>query len=141
MAVSAPSSDRAQPAARRPLTVWLFMVCSWLLGWWMTFDGLYDRLFGDYIRINGQLGPWTTLAQAAGLAPNQLAFTFVAFGLGLIGASFGTYLRRSWGYAASLVICALCLLYLGLGTPLAALCLLWLLLPPTRAFMAASVSA
>jgi len=46
------------------------MVCSWLLGWWMTFDGLYDRLFGDYIRLNGQLGHWTTLAQAAGLVPN-----------------------------------------------------------------------
>src|SRR5258706_6770068 len=97
-----PPTARARPAAnRRPLTVWLFMVCSWLLGWWMTFDGLYNRLFGDYIRINGQLGPWTNLAQAAGLDPNKLAFSFVAFGLGLIGASFGTNLRRPWGDTAS----------------------------------------
>ena len=117
------------------------MVCSWLLGWWMTVDGLYSRLFGDYIRINGQLGPWTTLARAAGLEPNQLAFAFVAFGLGLIGGSFGTYLRRPWGYTASVIISAVCLLYLGLGTPLAALCLLGLLLPATRAYIEPPVGA
>ena len=135
-AASSASTASARPAASRPpLTVWLFMVCSWLLGWWMTFDGLHGRLFGDFVRINGQLGPWTSLARVAGLEPNQLAFAFVAFGLGLIGASFGTYFRRRWGYAASVVICAICLLYLGLGTPMAALCLLWLLLPATRAYI------
>ena len=133
---ASPSTARARPAASRPpLTVRLFMVCSWLLGWWMTFDGLHSRLFGDFVRLNGQLGPWTSLARAAGLEPNQLAFTFVAFGLSLIGASFGTFLRRPWGYSASVIICTACLLYLGIGTPLAALCLLWLLLPPTRAYI------
>ena len=111
------------------------MVGSWLLGWWMTLDGLRDRLFGDYTRFNGQLGPWAGLAQAAGLDPNQLSFAFVAFGLSLIGASFGLYLRRRWGYAASLVLSAACLLYLGFGTPLAVLCLLCLLVRPTRAYL------
>ncbi len=135
-AASAPSNVRARPAVSRPpLTVWLFMGCSWVLGWWMAFDGLHNRLFGDYVRINGQLGPWAGLAQAVRVEPNQLAFTFVAFGLGLIGASFGVYLRRPWGYAASMVISAVCLLYVGIGTPLAALCLLWLLLPSTRAYL------
>ena len=137
-----PDPARARLAAGQPpFTVRLFMVCSWLLGWWMTFDGLHSRLFGDYVRLNGQLGPWIGLARAVGLEPNQLAFTFVAFGLGLIGASFGTFLRRPWGYAASLAICAACLLYLGFGTPLAALCLLWLLLPPTRAYIDPPVGA
>ena len=127
---------RSRPAvSRRPITVWLFMLCSWLLGWWMTFDGLHNRLFGDYFRLNGQLGPWAALVRAAGLDPNRLAFTFVAFGLGLIGASCGLFLRRPWGHVSSVVICACCLLYLGVGTPLAVLCLVWLLLPPTRAYL------
>ena len=134
-AASVSSTVHARPAASRPpLTVWLFMAGSWAIGWWMTFDGLHNRLFGDYVRINGQLGPWANLAQAAGVDPNQLAFTFVAFGLGLIGASFGVYLRRPWGYAASLVIVAACLLYVGFGTPVALVCLVCLLLPPTRAY-------
>jgi hypothetical protein len=141
-AASAASAVRARPAVNRPpLTVWLFMICSWVLGWWMTFDGLHDRLFGDYVRINGQLGPWTGLARAAGLEPNQLAFAFVAFGLGLIGASFGVFLRRPWGYAASLVITAACLLYLGFGTPMAMLCLVFLLLRPTRAYLVPPLAA
>jgi len=135
-AASTSSPVRARPAVSRPLTVWLFMAGSWAMGWWMTFDGLHSRLFGDYIRINGQLGPWASLARAVGLDPNQLAFTFVAFGLGLIGASFGVYLRRPWGFVASLVIVAACLLYVGFGTPVAVLCLLCLLLPPTRAYFA-----
>jgi hypothetical protein len=135
-ATSASSAVRARAAVNRPpLTVWLFMACSWLLGWWMAFDGLHNRLFGDYIRINGQLGPWAGLARAAGLDPNQLAFTFVAFGLGLVGASLGVMLRRQWGYGASLVLSAICLLYLGFGTPLALLSLVWLLLRPTRAYL------
>ena len=73
--------------------------------------------------------------RAVGVDPNQLAFTFVAFGLGLIGASFGLYLRRLWGYVASVAICAVCLLYLGFGTPVAVLCLACLLLRPTRAYL------
>lgn len=133
---SAPAAVRARSTVSRPpLTVWLFMVCSWIIGWWMAFDGLHSRMFGDYVRINGQLGPWAGLVRAAGLDPNQLAFTFVAVGLGLIGASFGLYLRRPWGYAASLVLTAVCLLYLGFGTPVAVLCLVWLLLRPTRAYI------
>ncbi len=133
---SAARAARARPAINRPpLSVSWFMVCSWVLGWWMTLDGLYDRLFGDYIRLYGQLGPWADLARAAGLDPNQLAFAFVAFGLGLIGASCGMFLRRPWGYVASLVLSAVCLLYLGLGTALAVLCVAALLLPPTRAYL------
>jgi len=111
------------------------MLASWLLGWWLTFDGLRDRLFGDYTRLNGQLGPWAGLAQSAGLNVNSLAYSFVAFGLGLIGASFGLYLRRRWGYAASLVLSAICLLYLGFGTAAAAVCIVCLLLPPTRTYL------
>jgi hypothetical protein len=130
-----PVARASATVGRPPLTVWLYMVTSWIIGWWMTFDGLHNRLFGDYVRINGQLGPWTVLVRAVGLDPNQLAFTFVAMGLGLIGGSFGLFLRRPWGYTASVTLSAICLLNLGFGTPLAVLCLVWLLLPPTRAYL------
>ncbi len=111
------------------------MVFSWVLGWWLAFDGLHQRLWGDYIRINGQLGPWADVARAAGVDPFGLSFTFVAFGLGLIGASFGVFLRRHWGYYTSLGLCACALLYLGFGTPAAVICLILLLLPATRRFL------
>ena len=121
--------------ARPPLTVWLFMVLSWVLGWWLAFDGLHQRLFGDYVRINGQLGPWADAARAVGVDPFRLSFAFVAFGLGLIGATFGLFLRRRWGYYTSLLLTACALLYLGFGTPVAVACLILLMLRPTRAYL------
>ena len=111
------------------------MGASWLLGWWMAFDGLHQRLFGEYVRLNGQLGPWADLARAAGVDPQSLSFIFVAVGLGLIGASFGLYLRRRWGYATSLLLSSAGLLYLGFGTPAALLCVGMLLLPATRRYI------
>jgi hypothetical protein len=131
MSASAP----VRAAARPPLTVWLYVAFSWLLGWWMVFDGLHQRLWGDYFRINGQLGPWADLVRAAGFDPQRLGLTFVALGFGLIGASFGVYLRRRWGYATSLLLSAVSLLYLGFGTPVALVCLILLLLKPTRGYI------
>jgi hypothetical protein len=135
---SAPATPAApaHAAARAPLTVWLYIAFTWLLGWWMTFDGLRQRLFGDYVRIGGQLGPWADLARALGVDPQRLGLTFVAVGLGLIGASFGVYLRRRWGYVSALLLSAVCLLYLGFGTPVALVSLILLLLKPTRAYIA-----
>ena len=128
--------DTGRPASvHPPLTVWLFMLASWVLGWWMALDGLRQRLFGDYFRIDGQLGPWADLARAVGIDPFNLSFTFVAFGLGLIGATFGLFLRRRWGYYTSLFLLAPTLLYLGFGTPVAVACIILLLLPPTRAYL------
>jgi hypothetical protein len=59
----------------------------------------------------------------------------VALGGALLGASFGVMLRRRWGYYAALALSAVSLLYLGLGTPVALICLLLLLLPTSRRFI------
>lgn len=120
------------PAYRPPLTIWLYLACTWLLGWWLVYDGLHQRLWGDYVRLDGQLGPWAALAQALGLDPNRLSLYFVALGFGLLGASFGVYWRRRWGFGAAVVISALLLLYLGFGTLAALLSLVLLLLPASR---------
>src|ERR1041384_577255 len=123
-----------QPKA--PVTVWLFFLFSWLLGWWMAFDGMHQRVFGDYVRINGQLGPWVAVVRALRIDPQSLGFFFVFLGLCFVAASFGVYLRRRWGYNVGLAASALSLLYLGFGTPVAALCLIVLLLKPTRPYLA-----
>ena len=118
-----------------PWTVRAYIGLSWLLGWWLAYDGLHQRLWGDYVRINGQLGPWADLAAGLGLDLQRLGMTFVALGLAGVGASFGVVLRRRWGYLAALVVSALCLLYVGFGLPGALACLVLLLLPVTRAYV------
>jgi hypothetical protein len=134
-AAPANGEARAERAVRTPWTVRLYLVLSWVMGWWMALDGLHERLWGDYVRLNGQLGPWAGLAQAVGVEPQRLGMTFVALGLALIGASFGVTFRRRWGYNAALATAAISLLYLGLGTPIALACLVLLLLKPTREFI------
>lgn len=118
-----------------PWSVRLYVVLSWLLGWWLAFDGLRQRLLGDYVRIDGRLGPWADLVTALGIDPQRLGMTLVALGLAGVGASFGVVLRRRWGYIAALAASALGLLYLGFGLPVALACLVLLLLPVTRAYV------
>jgi hypothetical protein len=101
----------------------------------MTFDGLHQRLWGDYVRLGGQLGLWEDLALTAGIDPGRLALTFMALGLGLVGASFGVYLRRRWGYSLSLIGCGIALLYLTFGTLVALAGLVLLVLPATRRYV------
>jgi hypothetical protein len=125
----------ARAASKPPLTVWLYLLLTWVLGWWMLLDGLRQRVLGDYVRLAGRLGPWADLAQALGVDPQRLGLFFVAFGAALLGASFGVYMRRRWGYAVGLALSAAALLYLGFGTPVAAACLVLLLLKPTRRFV------
>ena len=121
-----------------PLTVWLFFGFSWLLGWWLAFDGVHQRLWGDYVRIDGQLGPWAALVSRMGLDPQSLGWFFVVLGLSLIAASFGLYLRRRWGYNVGLAASSISLLYLGFGAPVALVCVALLLLRPTRTYLLAS---
>jgi len=129
-----PRPSRA-PRPRAPLTIWLYLAGTWLLGWWLLYDGLHQRLWGDYTRINGQLGPWADLVRAVGLDPQRMALVFIALGGGLLGASFGVLLQRRWGYLTALVLSALALLYLGFGTPVALICLALLALPPSRRYI------
>ena len=118
-----------------PWSIRLYLLLSWLLGWWLALDGLHQRLWGDYIRLGGQLGPWASLARALSIDPQRLGMTFVALGFAVIGASFGVVLRRRWGYTAALVTSALCMLYVGFGLPVALACLILLLLPASRTYV------
>jgi len=46
------------------------------------------------------------------------------------------YLGRAWGRSLGLVTSAVALLYLGFGTPVALVCLIMLLVKPTREYVA-----
>lgn len=114
----------------------MFIGLSWLIGWWQVFDGLHQRMFHDYVRLGGQLGPWAALVSAVGVKPQDLGWAFVMLGLSFIAASFGVYLRQRWAHTIGLAASLISLLYLGFGTLVAALCLLMLWLKPTRAHLA-----
>lgn len=130
----APMSNTTS-SARPPITIWLFFVFSWLLGWLMTLDGLYQRVWAVTAPWSG---PWTTSAWLAGwgLGPLEVGWPLIVAGLSLVGASFGVYLRRSWGYLTGLIVGGLGLTYGVMGLPLALMCLGLLLLPATRAYLA-----
>ena len=135
------SSAPRQATGAIPITVRLFFVLAWLMGGWFIYDGLHQRITGDYMRINGQLGPWAAFVSAIGLDPLALAWFFIILGHAFIAASFMVYLGRRWGYRLALAASALSLLYLGFGTPLALLALILLLVKPTRAYVASADAA
>ena len=136
-----PAAPAGKPAPAAPLTVWLFFIFSWLIGWWLAYDGVRQRVTGDYTRLNGRLGPWAALVSSLAIDPLSLSWFFVVLGLGFVASSFGLYLRQRWGLNVGLAASLLGLFYLGFGTPVAVICLVVLLLPATRAYVSSRYSA
>jgi hypothetical protein len=124
------------PALKVPITVRAYFVLSWFIGWWLVYDGLHQRVFGDYVRIDGQLGPWADLVSAVGLDPLSLSWFFIVLGSAFLATSFGLYYRQRWAHTIGLAASGMGLLHLGFGLPVAFLCLVMLLLKPTRAYVA-----
>jgi hypothetical protein len=80
--------------AREPMKLALTILLA-ILGFapalWMLFDGTRRLIVGDYVRINGQLGPWTHAVTAAGLDPMSrvVATIFLGCGFARLFASIG----------------------------------------------------
>ncbi|MBI4770441.1 MAG: hypothetical protein HY784_08550 [Chloroflexi bacterium] len=115
-----------------PATLVLYTACAAVIGGWMTYDGLHQRLTGDFVRTGGQLGPWAAIPRALGVDPLSMGFFFVVLGLEWIAAACGLWLGRRWGYNLAVGLSLLGLLYAPFGTLVSALALLALLLRPTR---------
>jgi hypothetical protein len=101
-------------------------------GMFMTFDGCRALVRGDYLTrttgpLAGQLGPWSHVVRAVGIAPRSTAMkiTFVVFGLAWLGAIVA-FLRGS--SLALAVIAVATLWYLPVGTLMSVLVLLGLAL-------------
>ena len=103
-------------------------------GGWMLFDGARRLLVGDYVRINGQLGPWRHLFSAIGVNPmaRGVAAVFIARGLIRLLATLDLLAGASWGWLAMLISSIMILWYLPIGTVTAILTIVILLLPWTR---------
>ena len=104
-------------------------------GLFMTFDGLRALTVGDYLTPTsgpyaGQLGPWSGVVSAVGLAPrsSMMKVIFVAFGLSWLGAT-AAFVRRTRGSSGALAGLAVATLwYLPVGTVLSGLVLIGLAL-------------
>ena len=102
-------------------------------GLFMTFDGLRALILGDYLTpttgpFAGQLGPWSSVVSAVGMAPRSatMKILFVIFGLAWLGATAGFLRRTTWSARALAVMAVATLWYLPVGTLMSTLVLIGL---------------
>jgi hypothetical protein len=85
---------------------------------WMVFDGTRALTVGDYVTVDGRLGPWADLLEAIGLDPRATGtkLFFVLYGAAwlCVVLAYGRDARRS--RAAMAAFAAGSLWYLVLGT-------------------------
>jgi hypothetical protein len=85
---------------------------------WMVYDGSRALVVGDYVTMNGRLGPWSRVVSAVGVEPRStpMKIFFVAYGaLRLLGVA-GYLGGRRWGRSAVAAGAAGSLWYLPGGT-------------------------
>jgi hypothetical protein len=113
----------------------ILAVLGFTSGGWMLFDGGRRLIAGDYVRINGQLGPWQHAFAAVGVDPMSagVAVAFVVIALFRLAATVGVIGGARWGWGAMLASSVAILWYLPIGTANAILTIVILLLPALRA--------
>lgn len=124
-----------------PFTLYAFAVCAAILGGWMAIDGLHARLFGQYMTLFGRQAPWLIIPQMIGVDPLELAWPLLVVGTIWIGALCAALVRLSWSQGVSRIVGVLSLAYLGPGTALGLIALLFLSSPATRCWLTPSVHA
>jgi hypothetical protein len=102
-------------------------------GLFMTFDGLRALVVGDYVTpttgpFAGQLGPWSGVVSAVGVAPRSamMKMVFVIFGVTWLSATAGFVLRARRSAGALAVLAVATLWYLPVGTLVSSLVLIGL---------------
>ncbi|MFN2526292.1 MAG: hypothetical protein ABR505_08515 [Actinomycetota bacterium] len=118
---------------------WVVIALAVFEAAYMTIDGGRALITGEYItpsqgEYKGQLGPWTKLVDAVGIAPRSVVMKsiFVAYGVVWLGitAAFSVRLPYSWGLMLAAAIGSLW--YLIVGTAASAIIIVLLLLPAVR---------
>lgn len=125
-------SDTPTLPSSIPGTVRVQIGVSWVLGWLLLLDGTYQRLANAFLPGGPALWPWTGWVQGLGFGPLDTGWPWLCVGATFLGASFGLYLGRRWGYALTGLAAVLTLAYALPGTFLAVLCLILLAQPATR---------
>jgi uncharacterized membrane protein HdeD (DUF308 family) len=107
-------------------------ILGFWIGSWMVFDGMYYVVVGDYLRINGQLGPWVRLVSALKVTPADARYVLIVLGVLWIAAAVGLLMRKKPAWYAAVALSGITLLYCCIGTVVSALVLVMLLLKRTR---------
>jgi hypothetical protein len=118
---------------KRTETLIIVSILSIWTGSWMIFDGMYHVVVGDYLRINGQLGPWVRIATALGADPADARYVLIVLGVLWIASAVGLLMRKNPAWYAAVVLSVITLLYCCIGTVISAVVLVMLLLKRTRA--------
>jgi hypothetical protein len=125
---------------RRPPSVLITALCGSLLGVWMTFEGLHLRLYEQTLSLFGAVnGFWRVLA-ALNLEPQDAAWSLIVLGTAWAGIVCALLIRQGWSRRMGWILGSICLLFLGPGTVLAAVVLIFINLPSTRIWLAAANS-
>lgn len=129
---------------RPPSSLLLLTFFGAFLGGWMTFGGLYLRLFNQTSPLQNLIGSWIQILSALDTSSNllfsqidvqDLAWPLLAIGLAWSGALSALWQRLRWGYWVTIFLGVLSLLTLGLGTLLALLMLICLRTPATHRWL------
>ena len=89
----------------------------------MAFDGTRALIVGDYVTVDGELGPWTALVEAVRIEPRStfMKSVFAVYGVAwLVVAAFFARGAR-WARRGMLLAAAGSLWYLVVGTASSAL--------------------
>lgn len=118
---------------------WIILALALLEGGWLAFDGGHAFITGDYVTPKsgthaGQLGPWSKLVAAVGIAPRSTLMKSIHLILGLawlvVVVCFA--LQLPWAWTAMLMGAFLSLWYLPFGTLLSIIQIVLLMLPAVR---------
>jgi hypothetical protein len=97
---------------------WTAIVLAGAAAGWMVFDGVRALTVGDYVTVDGQLGPWADVVEAVGIEPRSVGMKafFALYGAAWLFAAgaYASDLPRSRAAMAGFAIGSLW--YLALGT-------------------------
>jgi hypothetical protein len=120
--------------ARMKSGIWLAVILPGLLaGGWMACDGIRRVVAGDYVRIDGKLGPWQHLFTAIGVDPMgwPVAAFFIICGMARLGGVAAFAAGLSWGWHAAFLTAILGIWYLPIGTAMSLVTIIALFWPQT----------
>ena len=116
-------------------TAWVVVALVLLNGGWMAFDAGRALIVGDYVTPQtGQLGPWSKVVEAVGVAPRSslMKFTFLIYGVVFLVLAAALALGVRWVWWGLLVVALLGLWYIPFGTLINGIIILLLIVSAQR---------